>query len=603
MTRTMRPVSDARVASARATRPVARIALLQAITAALSRSVTSDEVARVLIERALETVGARQGSLWVIEAGGSAAQLLHAAGAPVGAWRPPARLPLGDPAAGPEIATALDGAPRFIGSRRELRRAYPRMAPPGRSPELALACLPLEAEGRCFGVASLAFDGTRRFDEEERVFLGVLARLAAQALARARLYESEQAARAEAEAAERRAAFLAEAGALLVASLDWEQTMASVARLAVTGVADGCAVEVPESLAPGGVPVVMAHTDPATVARALEWRRSHPPDPGAAMGPAAVIRSGCSELYPTVTDELLAAALPDPAERRAARELRISSAMVVALKARGRTLGAITLVSTRPGRYGQADLAMAEELGRRAGLALDNARLYAQAQRAVEIRDEVLAVVSHDLKNPLEAIYLSSAMLLRDAESPRARRYAETIQRSAGRMDRLIRALLDLSALEAGQLRVEVRPERLESVVEEALALLAPLAVERGVALAAEGGPLAEPVPCDRERILQVLSNLVGNALQFTPRGGHVKVVTELAPGEARVRVEDDGPGIAPEVLPHVFDRFWKGDASRRGSGLGLSIARGLVEAHGGRLEARSAPGAGSTFTFTLPRR
>jgi signal transduction histidine kinase len=284
------------------------------------------------------------------------------------------------------------------------------------------------------------------------------------------------------------------------------------------------------------------------------------------------------------------------------RALATCSAMVVPLSARGRTLGAITLVASRSDRrYGTEDLAMAEELGRRAGVAMDNARLYDEAQRAIRARDDVLAIVSHDLKNPLEAIYLSSAMLLRTGAAPRLRRHAETIQRSAARMDRLIRELLDLSSIEAGRLVVEPRPEPLDAVVEEALAGLSPLALERGIALAADTGGARDPVRCDRERILQVLSNLVGNALQFTPRGGHVTVRATLAPAEARVEVRDDGPGIPPAQLRRVFDRYWK-SGSRRGSGLGLSIAKGLVEAHGGRIEVESSPGAGSTFRFTLPR-
>jgi len=137
-------------------------------------------------------------------------------------------------------------------------------------------------------------------------------------------------------------------------------------------------------------------------------------------------------------------------------------------------------------------------------------------------------------------------------------------------------------------------------VIGEALAVLAPLALEKDIALRAEGLPLGEHVPLDRERMLQVLSNLVGNALQYAPRGGNVVVRPALATAHVQVEVQDDGPGIPPEDLPRVFDRFWKGRAG--GTGLGLSIARGIVEAHGGRIRAESRVGAGTTFVFTLPR-
>jgi signal transduction histidine kinase len=277
------------------------------------------------------------------------------------------------------------------------------------------------------------------------------------------------------------------------------------------------------------------------------------------------------------------------------------SAMVVPLDGRGRTVGAITFASGESGRrYTAVDLAMAEELGRRAGLAIGNAQLFGEAQRAIRARDEVLAVVSHDLKNPLESVLLSASLLLRSPESPRVRRYAEALHRSARQMDRLIRDLLDLSASDAGKLRVDMRSERLEPVLEEALVLFTTVAGEREISLGTGGVPLGREVRCDRERVLQVLSNLVGNAVRFAPRGGHVRIEVASSEREVAIAVRDDGPGIPPEDLPHVFDRYWRRD-SRRGTGLGLAIARGIVEAHGGRIHVESAVGRGSTFTFTLP--
>jgi signal transduction histidine kinase len=430
--------------------------------------------------------------------------------------------------------------------------------------------------------------------------VGKVGELAADRVISAAL-DAERAARAEAEAARQRATFLAEASAIVGSSLEWTETLVSVARLAVPAVADWCCVEGVESLATGGPPLAVAHADPTRVERALEWRRRWPPDPAAPGGPCAVVRTGRAELWPEITDALLAAYITDAEQLRAAREIGITSVMIVPLEARGRTLGAITFVSSESGRrYGAADLAMAEELGRRAGLAVDNARLYDEARRAIQARDEVLAVVSHDLKNPLESVLLSASLLLRARDPEQVRRYAEAVRRSGTRMDRLVRELLDLSRMDAGQFRLELRPERLEGVIEEALALLAPVASERGVALGTAGGPLADAVPCDRERILQVLSNLVGNAVAYAPRGGHVAVRVALSDAEAEVAVADDGPGIPPEDLPHLFDRFWK--RSARGTGLGLAIVRGIVDAHGGRIRVESRVGVGTTFAFTLPR-
>jgi signal transduction histidine kinase len=155
--------------------------------------------------------------------------------------------------------------------------------------------------------------------------------------------------------------------------------------------------------------------------------------------------------------------------------------------------------------------------------------------------------------------------------------------------------------MDAGRFEVDLRPERLESIVEDALAMLAPLAAEKHISLVSVGAPLRAEIRCDRERVLQVLSNLVGNALHFAPRGGRITVRLALGAHEAEVAVSDDGPGIAPEDLPHVFERYWK-SGSKRGTGLGLAIARGIVDAHGGHIHVESRVGEGSTFAFTLPR-
>ncbi len=582
-------------------RAVSRASRLQAITAALSRAVTPADVARTLVERGLEALGADEAGLWVVEPGGAEARLVHGAGLVPEVEARYRRIAL-DGSQEPMADAIRRGEPAFAASREEAERRWPGIvltSPP--ATDYAFACQPLEADGRAVGGVSFRFRGRHTFDYDERVFLLVVSRQAAQALLRARLFESEREARAEAEAAQQRASFLAEASVLLSSSLDLETTLASVTRLAVPVIADWCAVEAPDDVAPGGDGVAVMHVDPTKVEMAREWRRRWPPDPKAPRGAPAVMRTGLAELYPEIPDALLVEAAVDEDQLRVARELGMRSAMVVPLSARGRTLGAITFVSAESGRcYDGADLAMAEELGRRAGLAVDNARLYDQAQRAIRGRDEILAVVSHDLKNPLEAVMLSASLLLRAPESPRVRRYAEALQRSASRMDRLIHELLDLSSMDAGKFRVEPRRERLEAIVEEALAVVAPLAGEKGIALGAPGGPLGEEVSCDRERILQVLSNLLGNAIQFAPRGGHVTIRLARSALEAAVTVEDDGPGIPPEDLPHLFDRYWK-SRSRRGTGLGLAIAHGIVEAHGGRIRVESAPGAGSRFTFTLP--
>jgi signal transduction histidine kinase len=219
----------------------------------------------------------------------------------------------------------------------------------------------------------------------------------------------------------------------------------------------------------------------------------------------------------------------------------------------------------------------------------------------------VLAVVSHDLKNPLGSISLSVQLLRRllpEGEvGERMRKHTQTLERSVERMERLIRDLLDIASLQAGRLTLDLRRYAADDLVREGLALLEPLAIQKRIELRTRLPRERSWVQCDRDRFFQVLSNLVGNALKFTPEDGRVTVAVEPQGDFVRFSVRDTGPGISAEALPHLFEPFWQAKgAARQGTGLGLSISRALVEAHGGWLEVESEQGRGSTFSFTLPR-
>lgn len=277
-------------------------------------------------------------------------------------------------------------------------------------------------------------------------------------------------------------------------------------------------------------------------------------------------------------------------------------ALAAPLLARGERLGWL-LALRRGNGFAAGDPLFFEELARRTAVALDQARLLQQAQEAAALRDEILAIVSHDLRNPLSAIYTSAATLLEfPLSEPQRRQQLDIIRRAAERMGRLIDDLLDVSLLESG--RFEIRRERVSvaALLEELVAQHAPVAAERGLQLELE---LASDLPDlwgDRDRLLQALGNLVGNALKFTPAGGRVVVRAEAGPETVRVEVADTGIGIEPDALPHIFDRFWQARRQRRaGVGLGLAIAKGIVEAHRGRIDVASAPGQGTTFRVELP--
>jgi PAS domain S-box-containing protein len=230
----------------------------------------------------------------------------------------------------------------------------------------------------------------------------------------------------------------------------------------------------------------------------------------------------------------------------------------------------------------------------------DDARRLGEMQAAVQARDEILAIVSHDLRNPLAGVGWAAKAL--EPVVPQAqRRMLDHIQTATRWMSRLIRDLLDVTQLEAGRMSLELEPVALPPIVEELIATVRTDLIEKSIACEVDLAPGLPPVLADRDRLLQILGNLLGNAVKFTPRGGHVAVRATVAGPHVQVTVSDDGPGIAPDHLPHIFDRFWRarqGDLG--GAGLGLAIARSLAEAHGGRLGVESELGRGSTFCLTL---
>jgi signal transduction histidine kinase len=223
----------------------------------------------------------------------------------------------------------------------------------------------------------------------------------------------------------------------------------------------------------------------------------------------------------------------------------------------------------------------------------------AERARATRLRDEMLAVVSHDLQNPLQIVRLATAVLAR--KSPGAEAQADAIHRAADRMQRLVTDLLDLAAFENGRLTIVPRAVSAGAILDECAEMMRPIAEARRLTLRVEKPSPDADVACDHARVLQTLSNIVGNAIKFTPEGRTISVAAGVADGAATVSVTDPGPGIAAEHLDRVFERYWRGDGKEAGTGLGLAIAKQIVEAHGGRIWAESAPERGTTIRFTLP--
>jgi signal transduction histidine kinase len=406
-------------------------------------------------------------------------------------------------------------------------------------------------------------------------------------------------------AARRSESFLLAAGAVLTESLQFEQVVERLARLCVPGLADWCSIdEVGED---GRVRLLaMAHADPAREAWGRALRLRHPPAEGHSLAWRA-LSTRRTIFLPEVGPEHLADVARDPEHLEVLRARGLRSWIAVPLVARGNVYGALSLSMAESGRtFGREDVRTAEDLASRAAQALDNAALYRQQQRAVRHRDEVLSIVSHDLRNLLSPVLLGARGLQAAARAgtlgpEKLARTLERIVTAGARMGRLIGDLVDLSRLQEGRLSVVRARQHPGELVAEVVEAFRPAAEAKALALDADVPQDLPDVDCDRDRVVQVLGNLVSNAVKATERG-FVRVRAEPRAGEVLFEVADSGPGIAAEDAPHIFDRFRRGaGAAYAGSGLGLAIARGLVEAHGGRIWVESTPGLGSRFLFTLP--
>jgi PAS domain S-box-containing protein len=406
--------------------------------------------------------------------------------------------------------------------------------------------------------------------------------------------------RKQAEETER---FLADAGAKLSASLDADSVQRAICQAAVPALADACLVDVVDS-ATNTIRRVVAAASPETEAVLQDLARRFPISWDSASPVIDVIRRGREERVDAVDDEWFEANEDRPEAAALWRQLVPRSMHILPLVAGGGTSGAISLVRFAAGGRGQLDESVArEKFTLRAGLALENARLYSVARRATRARDEVLAVVSHDLRNPLSSIAICARTLrAKPGADAEATTMLAAIAEATDWMSRLIHDLLDASAIEAGRLSIAARPESLGPIVDSAVGMSAPGAAAKNVVLTMHLPRNLPMVRADAGRIGQVIGNLLANAERFTEPGGRIDVRALLAAPFVEVSVADTGIGIVAEEIPKVFDRFWQSHRTAgRGTGLGLAIARGIVEAHGGTIWLESEPGKGTTVSFTIP--
>jgi PAS domain S-box-containing protein len=400
---------------------------------------------------------------------------------------------------------------------------------------------------------------------------------------------------------------LGDASRVLASTLDYEKTLEAVARLAVGGLADWCAVDLAD---PDGKvrQVVVSHKDEAKIRWAKELNKRYPPDHSGPTGVGHVIRTGQAELYADISDAMLAAAARDADHLTIMRELQIRSALIVPMIARGRTLGALTLISSGSGRrYDEADQALAMELATRAAIAIDNAQLYRSALAASESKSAFLATMSHELRTPLNAIIGYQSLLAEGIDGrlndPQLIQLAR-IRSSADHLLGLIDEVLTFSRVDAGKEMVRREEVQLAPIVAEALAMVTPLAESKGLKLrnqTVDAGLLT-----DGGKVRQILLNLLSNAIKFSD-DGEIIVRSRLDGDSVTVSIIDPGIGISPENVARIFDPFWQVEqrSTRRvgGTGLGLSVSRSLARLLGGDVSVESSVDRGSTFTVTLPVR
>lgn len=449
------------------------------------------------------------------------------------------------------------------------------------------------------------------FSPEDQHSLEMLAERVCHAIQLARLAEAQRRDR-------ERLQLLSNTGRALASTLDPGETLAGAARLMVPTLADWALLHLCDGEHLRFA--CAAHRDPAKEEQLRQFHATFEP---LVHGPAGLLAKVAGTVAPVLVAE---SAREHPVEgvdglplAHGLQGLEVASCLGVPLLLGKRFVGTLFLHRGTPGRaYDAHDLTLANELAFRVALALDHARLYQEAQAAVRSRDNVMAIVSHDLRNPLNAIALNLSLLTRPwagdregGDRRKGRGQLESIKRSVQRVGRMVEDLLAASTIQAGHFSVRASPECPEVLLADLVQALEPMAAEQGITLEAAFPSSLPPVLCDRDRVLQVFGNLCGNALHVAPRGGFIRVSARLEEGPSTplgmngfvcFRVSDTGPGMPTAQLASVFDRYWQAaPGSSSGVGLGLFIVKGIVEAHGGRVWAESPQGEGASFFFTLP--
>ncbi len=407
--------------------------------------------------------------------------------------------------------------------------------------------------------------------------------------------------------AEEATRFLADASAALAELTDYQSTLQRVASLAVPFFADWCAVEMRE----GETSVsrlAVTHIDPTKVRLAHELFRRYPPRPDDSHGVMKVLRTGIPEWFESLPDAVLEESAQDEEHLQMIRELGLKSYICVPLKSRSGTLGAVSFVTAESGRvYSADDLRSAEDLAHRAVIAIENARLLATLKESDQRKDEFLAILAHELRNPL-APMRSAVQILREVgpSIPTLEWARDVIDRQIDQMTRLVDDLLDVSRITRGKIELRKKHIALREVVEDAIDASRPLVSQFGHTLTIDLPRSPVFLDADPARLAQVIQNLLNNAAKYMDHGGEIWLRAELEGNEVVITVKDTGIGLPDEMISRIFDMFTQVDGSSErsqgGLGIGLTLVQRMIAMHGGSIEARSeGPQKGSQFIVRLP--
>lgn len=584
---------------------------IHALAEALGDALTPQQVAEIVLEDAFAGLPLVTGGVWKLPEGASEAILLASRGWRADHYETFARIRPGD--ANP-VGMTLTGKEFWLLSRAEYAAAFPAIEAKARvegRPDIAIVSLPLRADGRIIGAVTVSLENARPLTPSARRFLSTLARLCAQAMRRAKLFESLRDSRAEAvrlHAAEARSAarmaLAARVGDTLASSLDYEATLKNVIGICIPALGDFGFFDVREESEVRRVALAHENPERQAIIDQSRWARSERTDMN-----LCALSSGAPAVHPDIDDEWLRAVAVNDGHYQVMKMLSFGSMLTVPLSYNGDLLGALTLFYDASGRKHDADdVLTAQDIARRAAMALVNARLLRDARAAVAVRDDFLSVASHELRTPLTSAKLHLQGLSREfggsAPIESRERIVHKLGRTTAQLDRLtglVDQLLDVSRLAAGRLVLE--RERLD------LAVLTRDVVSRfehelkrigtEVRLSAAGEVVGN---WDKSRLDQVVTNLISNALKYG-EDKPIDVTIEASDGVARLRVRDRGLGIDARDHRRIFERFERASSIRKygGIGLGLWIVKQIVDLHRGQISVASEPGQGAEFSVALP--